>query len=255
MAQHGHGQDDQEDDERRNVAKPPCLMPCGQCVRRCAVDKLCQWVANEAPLFVVKIDASRLTLSNSEHLGTKPGNSYCQQYAKNDRVFRLALDADAVRALYVSAHDCPHHAASKHEARKITDSRITAVHVAVQELQCGWHLVVDLEHGGDAQQDKETEVHHRVHEACCAVAQQGSHVHTSPIVGKALFRVFAGGFAFVWCSALPVTNAVCKAQRSPNQQHWDDRVKSQLEVTGQAFKYFAVNLGFAFPSSDLRNDS
>ena len=170
-------------------------------------------------------------------------------------MFRLALNPDAIRALHVPAHNCPHHAASKHETREITDSRITAVHVAVQELECGRHLVVDLEHGGDAQQDKETEVHHRVHEARCAVAQQCSHVHTGPIVGKALLHIFAGGFALIWRAALPVANAVCKTQRSPNQQHWDDGVKTKLEVTGKTLEHFAVNLGVTLPSSDLRNDS
>ena len=107
MTQHGHRQDDQKDNEGCDVCEPPCLMPRGEYVGRCAVDKLREWVANEAPLLVVKIDASCLTLSNSEHFGAETADAKCQQHAKNDGVLRLALDADAIRALYVSAHDCP----------------------------------------------------------------------------------------------------------------------------------------------------
>ena len=62
----------------------------------------------------------------------------------------LALNADAVRTLHVTTHDCPHHTARKHEACEISNRCITAVHVAVEELERGRHLVVYLEHGGDA---------------------------------------------------------------------------------------------------------
>ena len=45
-------------------------------------------------------------------------------------------------------------------------------------------LVVDLEHGGDAEQDEEAEVDQRVHEPGGRVAQQRLHVDAGAEVGR-----------------------------------------------------------------------
>ena len=154
----------------------------------------------------------------------------------------LGLDADAVRALHVAAHDGPHDADQEHQAGEVADEAVGHVGAAVQELQALGQLVVDLEHGGDAEQRQEPEVDHRVHQAGGGVAQQGLHVGAGAEVAQAVLHVLGGGRAAVGGATLPVAHAVGERERAPDQQHRDDRVERHLQGAGDAVEHFAGRL-------------
>ena len=56
------------------------------------------------------------------------------------------------------------------EAGEVADEAVGHVGAAVEELEVLGQLVVDLEHGGDAEEHQEAEVDHRVHQAGGRVA-------------------------------------------------------------------------------------
>ena len=100
-------------------------------------------------------------------------------------VLGLGLDADPVRPLHVAAHDRPDDAADEDDAGGVADERVGLVRAAVEELEVLGELVVDLEHGRDAEQDQEPEVDHRVHHAGGRIPQQRAHVHAGAEVAEA----------------------------------------------------------------------
>ena len=143
----------------------------------------------------------------------------------------LALDADAVgpqteRA--VPTNDRPHDADGEDQAGAVTDEGVGPIHVAVKELEVGGDLVVDLKHGGHAEQDDEPEVDHRVHDPSAWFAQQRLHVHAGPEIPDAGLGVFERRATVVGASSLPILDAVGREPRSVDQQHRDDGVERQL---------------------------
>ncbi len=72
----------------------------------------------------------------------------------------LGLDTNSVWALHIATDDCPYDTTCKHQPCKVTNCGIRLINVAVQKLECWWQLVIKFEHGGDAKQNQETEIHH-----------------------------------------------------------------------------------------------
>ena len=108
----------------------------------------------------------------------------------------------------------------------------------MQELQALGQLVVELEHGGDAEQHEEPEVDHRVHEPGGGVAAAGSACRRrrgSRV--RRLLHVLRGGAAPVGCATLPVAHSVREGERAPHQQHRDDRVERHLQRAGDAVEH------------------
>jgi hypothetical protein len=79
---------------------------------------------------------------DAEHLGAEAGDAE-RQRAEDDGVLGLGLDADAVGALHVAAHDRPHHADEEDEAGGVADERVRLVDAAVEELEVSgsWWLI------------------------------------------------------------------------------------------------------------------
>ena len=71
------------------------------------------------------------------------GDADDEERAEDDRVLGLGLDADAVRALHVAAHDRPHDADEEHDAREVGAGGVRLVRLAVQELEAVGELVVE----------------------------------------------------------------------------------------------------------------
>src|SRR5439155_2619408 len=72
-----------------------------------------------------------------------------QEGAEDGGVLGPGLDADAVRPLDVAPADGPQDADDEEHAHGVAEGRVPLVDVAVQELPRSWHLVLDLEDGGD----------------------------------------------------------------------------------------------------------
>ena len=185
VAQHRGGQDHEEGDERHDVADPPDPVPVLQGLERRTVDELAQRVADEAPLLVVGGSLE----GDAEHLGAEAGEPDGEERAEDQGVLGLGLDADPVRPLHVATHDRPHDAADEDDAGGVADERVGLVRAAVEELEVLGELVVDLEHGRDAEQDQEPEVDHRVHHAGGRIAQQRAHVDAGAEVAEATLGV------------------------------------------------------------------
>ena len=98
-------------------------------------------------------------------------------------MLRLGLDANAIRALYVTTDDRPNHTYGKHDSSNVTYCCICAVHVTMQKLEGWWNLVIDFEHCGYSKKHQEAEINHGVHESCGTIAKQRAHVHTGAVVG------------------------------------------------------------------------
>src|SRR5918998_325882 len=109
-------------------------------------------------------------------LGAEAGDADGEERAEDDGVLGLGLDADAVGPLHVAPHDGPDAADQEQGAGHVAHQGVGPVHVAVEELRVLGHLVVDLEHRGDGEEDDEVEVDQRVHDAGGRVAQQRLHV-------------------------------------------------------------------------------
>ena len=122
-------------------------------------------------------------------------------------MFGLRLDADAVRALHVAAHDCPHDAAEEHEASGVANEGIGLIGGAMEELELLGHLVVDFEDRGDTEQHQEPEVDHRVHEAGTGITQECLHVDTGAEVLEAPLGVLGGGAALRRCRRVPSSSS------------------------------------------------
>ena len=159
----------------------------------------------------------------------KPVTAMSEQAAQREHVVDLGLDPDAVRALHVSAHDRPDHAAEEHQPGGVADEGVRLVRVAVQELEVLGELVVDLEHRGDAEQHQEPEVDHRVHQPGGRVAQQRLHVGAGPVALGALLGVLERRAPLGGTAALPVLHPVGEAERAPRQHHRDHGVEGDLE--------------------------
>ena len=110
--------------------------------------------------------------------------------------------------------------------------------------------MINFQSGGDTQQHEESEIHHRVHKTCCAVAQQCAHVDTRAVIGKTTLHVLWGGATTIWRAALPVTNAICKAERTPHEHRGDNRVESNFHGAWNATKHNTVDFRIALPSGD-----
>ena len=220
-----------------HVRDPHDLVPLVERCRRHAVEQLAERVADEAPLLVARLTRSRRCGSAS---AKKPLTPMSEERAEDERVLGLGLDADAVRALHVAAHDRPHDADQEHQAGEIAEERVGQVRAAVQELQVLGQLVVDLEHGGDAEQRQEPEVDHRVHQAGGRVAQQGAAcTRRRGSRRRRRFDVLRRGAAAVGRAALPVAHTVGEGERTPHQHRRDDRVEGHLQRAGDALEHLA----------------
>ena len=233
------------------MGDPHDLVPQFEVGGRHAGEQVAQRVADEAPL----LEAGLTGLGDAEAFGKEAGDAEHEERGEDERMLGLRLDADAVRALHVAAHDGPHDADEEDETGEIADERIGHVHTAVQELEVFGQLVVDLEHGGDTEQHEEAEVDHRVHQAGGRVAQQGAHVHTGAEVGEATLHVLRRGAAAVGGAALPVLHPVGEGERAPHQQHRDDRVEGHLQRAGDAVEHLTSDVAGAVPLGELRHDA
>ena len=159
----------------------------------------------------------------------KPVTPMIEERAEDHRVFGLGLDADAVRALDVAAHDRPADADEEHDAGEVGAERVGLVGVAVQELQRARELVVELEHHGRHEQPDEPEVDAGVHDPGGGVAQQRLHPHAGAEVVEAALRVLAGGAAVVGAAALVVADPQRREPRDDQQHRRDRGVERDLE--------------------------
>ena len=226
-------------------------MPVLQGLDRRTVDELAERVADEAPLLVV---GSALE-GDAEHLGAEAGEPDGEERAEDHGVLGLGLDADPVRPLHVAAHDRPHDAGDEDGAGRVADERVGLVGAAVEELEVLGELVVDLEHGRDAEQDQEPEVDHRVHRAGGRIAQQRAHVDAGAEVAEAALGVLHGRPPCRGRSAtFPVLHAVGEPERPPGQQHRDQRVEHHLQRTGDVDEHDAVDVVLVVPVGDLGDD-
>ena len=224
-------------------------MPAGQaCV---VLDQCGERVTDEAPALVV----GHALEGDAEHLGAVAGDRNGEERAENDGVFGFALDADAVRAPVeraVTADDRPHDADREDQAGAISDEGVGAIHVAMQELQVGRQLVVDLEHGGDTEQNQEAEVDHGVHDAGTRFAQQGLHVDAGAEVADATLGVLQGGAAVVGPAALPVLHPVRGDPPAIDDQHGDRGVEGQLHAGRDVAEHLAGDVGRLVELEDER---
>ena len=226
-------------------------MPVLQGRDRRAVDEFAQRVADEAPLLVV----GPCLEGDAEHLGAEAAEPDREERAEDPRVLGLGLDADPVRPLHVATHDRPHDAADEHHAGRVADERVGLVGAAVEELEILGELVVDLEHGRDAEQDQEPEVDHRVHHAGGGIAQQRAHVGAGAEVAEAALGVLRRGAASGCRSAaLPVLHPIGESERAPREQHRDQRVEHHLQRTGDVHEHDTVDVVLVVPVGDLRDD-
>ena len=86
--------------------------------------------------------------------GEEAGEADDEERAEDHGVFGLGLDADAVRALDVAAHDRPADADEEDDAGEVGAERVRLVRAAVQELQRLRQLVVDLEDHRDDEEER-----------------------------------------------------------------------------------------------------
>ena len=159
----------------------------------------------------------------------------------------LGLDADAVRALDVSADDRPDDADEEHDSGGVADRREAPVHVAVQELRRLGHLVVDLRDRGDREEDQEGEVDEAVHDPGGRIAQQGLHVDAGPEVLEAAADVLGGGPAVVRGAALPVAHPLAEQHRPVEGEDREDGVEDQLPHARDVAEDLSLHLGVVVP--------
>ena len=201
MSQHRDWKQDEETHKAQHVGNPPTLMPTRQ--RSASVDQGGERVANEAEPFVF----GQALESNAIGLCAVAGDRDREERSQDHRVLWFGLDANAVGpqgARAVAAQNRPHDRDCEHEAGCVTNERIRPVHVAFEELESGWNLMIDLEHCRYAEQHHKAEVHHRVHDSRARLAQQRLHVDASAKILEPLLCVLGGGRAVVGLAALPV---------------------------------------------------
>ncbi len=170
-------------------------------------------------------------------------------------MFRLRLDPDAVRPLDVATKDRPHDSAEEHEAGRVADERVRPVHVALEELEILGHLVIDLEHRRDGEEDEEPEVDHRVHEPRGGVAQERLHVGAGAEVLESLGGVLGGRVPLRGCAALPVLHPIGEHEAAPDDHHGDDCVERELQWARDVDEHRAVHFVVVLPPGDLRQDA
>ncbi len=122
---------------------------------RHAVDEAGEGVAENRPTFEV----GHAGLGDPERLDREAGDPDRSHHPEDLRVLGLGLDPDAVGPLDVAPHDRPTDTDEERDAGQIGHQRIAPVDVAVEELEVGGHLEVDLADGGDGEQHDEGEVH------------------------------------------------------------------------------------------------
>ena len=106
----------------------------------------------------------------------KPVTPMHEERAEDDRVFGLGLDADAVRALHVAAHDRPADADQEHDAREVGADRVRLVRAGragTSATPGSWWSISLITVAMNS--DDEAEVEARVHDAGGGVAQQRLH--------------------------------------------------------------------------------
>ena len=146
----------------------------------------------------------------------------------------LCLDADAIRPLHIAADQGPADADEEHDARGIAHRGKALIHAAVEELRALGHLVVDLEHRRDTEQDEEAEVDHRVHDARCGVSQQRLHVHAGAEVAEAPPDVLRGGGASIGCASLVVADTLPEEESGGDDEQRGDDVERESQWAGDA---------------------
>ena len=141
----------------------------------------------------------------------------------------LGLNADAIRALDVAAHNRPHHANEETKSRKITDERVRHVDVAVEEFPRLRNLVIDLEDCGDGKQNEEREVDERMHDASGGIAQHGLHVDAGAEIAEATLDVLFRCATVVRLTAGPVLDALTEEHCSVDEQDRHHDVEGNLQ--------------------------
>ena len=213
-------------------------MPAGQ--RAAVLHERGERVANEAPLFVV----GKAVEGNAECFGAEARDRNAEERCEDDRVFGLALHTDAVgaeRSWTVATQDGPHDGDGEEEAGKVADKCVALVGASVEELECRRHLMVDLEHGGNAQQDDEAEVHHRVHDSGAGLAHERLHPHARAKIGEAGLDVLLGGRPVVGAATFPVLDSKRENPRPVNDHHRKKRVERQANCVGDVAEHRAVH--------------
>jgi hypothetical protein len=124
----------------------------------------------------------------------------------------------------------------------------------VEELEVLGELMVDLEHGGDAEQHEEPEVDHRVHHAGRGVAQQGPHVHAGPVALSSRLGVVECGTALGRSPPLPVLHAIGESEGTPRQHERYHGVENHLQRAGHVAEHDAMNRVLVVPVGDHRHD-
>ena len=108
-------QDREEREERDDVdaPQPPVRVARAVCTTRPST-RLGERVADERPLLERRPALER----DAQAFDEEAGDADDEERAEDHRVFGLGLDADAVRALHVAAHDRPADADEEHDARR-----------------------------------------------------------------------------------------------------------------------------------------
>ena len=225
VAEHRDRQDQQEDDEGQDVGAPQDLVPGVERAGRTPVDERGQRVADEAP----PLEGGRALLRDPHHLGGVARQADEQEHPEDHGVLGLGLDPDAVRPLDVAPADGPEHAGEEDQPGGVGDERERLVGLAVEELERLGRLVVDLERGGDGEQDEEAEVDQRVHQPRGRVAEEGLHVDAAPVVGEAPRRVVERGASAVGRALLPVPHPEREQVGDVDEQDGRDDVEGHDE--------------------------
>ena len=191
-------------------------MPTGE--RAGSVDQRRERVANEAPLFVIR----RAFEGDAEGLGAVTRHRDREERAEDHGVLGLGLHTDAIRTEgpgTVATKNRPDDGDGEDEAGSVADERVGLVHAAFEELERCRYLMVDLQDCGHAEQNDETEVHHRMHDSGAGLAQKCLHVQARTEVSHALLDVLLGGRPVVGATALPVLHPQGEDPRSVNDDH------------------------------------
>ena len=137
-------------------------------------------------------------------------------------------------------------------------AREALVHAAVEELRALGHLVVDLEHRRDAEQDEEAEVDARVHDARGGVAEQRLHVHAGTEVAEAPSDVLARRRATVGRAALVVAHPLPEQHSRADDQQRGDDVEREPQRARDATEHLArhdrVVVELEHDAGDARDD-
>ena len=164
------------------------------------VEQHCDGIANHRPL----LEGGTSDERDAEALRREAREADDQERAEDERVFGLGLDADAVRALDVPPPERPEDPDHEDHAEHVGGGGVALVDAPVEELRRVRQLVVDLEDDGRHEEDEETEVDHRMHDARRRVAQQGLHPHAGAEAFEPPLYVRPGRAAVVGLAPLVV---------------------------------------------------